>query len=49
MTKLTTEDFDIRIGVVRIGDWGFYESLKHQFPIKYLQLVILPPIGDFHF
>ena len=42
-------DFELGIGVFRIGEIPNPQSLKHQSPIKNQQLVILLPICDFHF
>ena len=47
MIQLPIGDFELGIGVFRIGDWGFPESLKHQFPIQNHQLVNLSPIIQF--
>ena len=47
--KITNWWFVLGIDIFRIGDWGFPESWKHQFKIQNHQLVILSPIGDFHF
>ena len=49
LIKLPIGDLDLGIGVFRIGDWEFPESWKHQFQIQNQKLVILLPIGDFHF
>ena len=47
MIKLQISVFELEIGVFRNGD--FPKSYKHQSPIQNNQLVILSPIGDYHF
>ena len=56
MIKIPIGDFEFGIGVFRIGNWGFRIGdwgkiiwAKHQSTFQNHQLVILSPIGDFHF